>query len=31
MDQEGDDKYDFWINIGSVELKNVGYWFFFLI
>lgn len=27
MDQEGDDKHDFWINVGSIELKHVGYWF----
>ena len=26
MDQEEDDKYDFWVNIGSDEVKNVGYW-----
>lgn len=25
MEREGDDKYDFWINIGSDELKHVNY------
>jgi hypothetical protein len=26
MEEEGDEKHDFWINIGSEELKHVGYW-----
>ncbi|KAI1718222.1 mbt repeat domain-containing protein [Ditylenchus destructor] len=25
MDQEGDESFDFWINMGSTEMKNVGY------
>uniref|UniRef100_A0A915DG36 Cytosol aminopeptidase domain-containing protein n=1 Tax=Ditylenchus dipsaci TaxID=166011 RepID=A0A915DG36_9BILA len=25
MEQEGDEAYDFWVNIGSAEVKNVGH------
>ena len=27
MDNPGDDRYDFWISLGSEELQHVGHWF----
>lgn len=27
MDEPGDDRYDFWISLGSDELQHVGHWY----
>uniref|UniRef100_A0A914KNP7 Uncharacterized protein n=1 Tax=Meloidogyne incognita TaxID=6306 RepID=A0A914KNP7_MELIC len=30
MEEPGDDRYDFWISLGSDELQHVGHWFLIL-